>query len=367
VILDAMAGRAKKFRESILAETLLNQQSAELKDLLTRMQVFELPVPKSAIAAIVPPTSALESSLERAIALGLVECNRSRGETMYRLPHILMPLLATIEDPALYQLGLNELYRLWWRGETGCSEEQAVQLYRLAELAQSDEINIEIGVALGNTWREQGRYRDAILKWENVLEMYRKLLGTEHPYVATSLNNLASLYKSQGRYEEAEPLYRQALEMYRKLLGPEHPDVATSLNNLAELYRSQGWYEEAEALYRQTLEMYRKLLGPEHPHVATSLNNLALLYSSQGRYEEAEPLCQQSLEMRRKLLGTGHPDVATNLLTLGTLYQQQGKYPKAKALYCQALAIAHATLGPNHPHTQVMQSWLDSLPETSEP
>jgi GTPase SAR1 family protein len=150
VIFEAMAGRAKEFRESILAETLLNQQSAELKDLLTRMQVFELPVPKSAIAAIVPPTSALELSLERAIALGLVECNRSEGETMYRLPRILIPLLDTIEDPALFQLGLNELYRLWWDGKTQCNEEQGVELYRIAELAQSDEICIEIGVALGD-------------------------------------------------------------------------------------------------------------------------------------------------------------------------------------------------------------------------
>jgi tetratricopeptide (TPR) repeat protein len=409
VILDAMTGKAEKFRESILAETLLNQQSAELKDLLTRMQVFELPVPKSAIAAIVSPTSALELSLERAIALGLVECNRSGGETMYRLPRILMPLLEPIEDPALYQLGLNELYRLWWSEEMECSEEQSVELYRLAELAQSDEIFTEIGVALGDRWREQGRYRDAILKMESVLEMLRKLLGTEHPDVATSLNNLAVLYKKQGRYEEAEPLYRQALEMLRKLLGPEHPDVATSLGNLAVLYNRQGRYEEAEPFYRQCLEMKRKLLGPEHPDVATSLNNLgalyfnqgryeeaeplyrqclemcckllgtehpyvaeslnnlASLYNVQGRYEEAEPLYRQALEMRRKLLGTEHSDVASSLNNLGTLYQQQGKYPEAKTLYRQALAIAHATLGPNHPNTIHIQSSLNSLPEISEP
>jgi tetratricopeptide (TPR) repeat protein len=66
-------------------------------------------------------------------------------------------------------------------------------------------------------------------------------------------------------------------------------------------------------------------------------------------------------------LGNEHPNVANSLLNLGTLYQQQGKYPEAKALYRQALAIAHATLGPNHPNTQIMQGWLDSLPETSEP
>ncbi|WP_396687740.1 tetratricopeptide repeat protein, partial [Microcystis aeruginosa] len=44
------------------------------------------------------------------------------------------------------------------------------------------------------------------------------------------------LYRSQGRYPEAEPLYLEALDLIKRLLGDNHPGVATSLNNLAELY-----------------------------------------------------------------------------------------------------------------------------------
>ena len=55
------------------------------------------------------------------------------------------------------------------------------------------------------------------------LEMDKKLLGEEHPSVAKTLGNLASLYDAQGRHKEAEPLYLQALEMKKKLLGYEHP------------------------------------------------------------------------------------------------------------------------------------------------
>ena len=90
------------------------------------------------------------------------------------------------------------------------------------------------------------------------LSFTKRLLGEEHPYVASSLNNLAGLYRNQGRYSEAEPLYQQALEIRKRLLGEEHPDVASSLNNLAGLYDNQGRYSDAEPLYQQALELHEK-------------------------------------------------------------------------------------------------------------
>ena len=158
---------------------------------------------------------------------------------------------------------------------------------------------------------ERGRYSEAEPLYQQALEMRKRLLGDEHPDVASSLNNLANLYDSQGRYTEAEPLYQQALEMRKRLLGDEHPSVASSLNNLAALYRSQGRYTEAETLYQQALELWKRLLGDEHPSVASSLNNLAAVYRSQGRYTEAEPLYQQALEIFEQTLGTEHPYTIT--------------------------------------------------------
>ena len=71
---------------------------------------------------------------------------------------------------------------------------------------------------------------------------------------------------SQGRYEDAEPLYIQALQMNQKLLGQEHPSVATSINNLALLYKNQGRYAGSRTRSCiQALQMRQKLLGQEHP------------------------------------------------------------------------------------------------------
>ncbi|OUL28469.1 tetratricopeptide repeat protein, partial [Nostoc sp. 106C] len=85
------------------------------------------------------------------------------------------------------------------------------------------------------------------------------------------------LYDSQGRYSEAEPLYLQALSLKRRLLGEEHPSVATSLNNLAGLYDSQGRYSEAEPLYLQALGIRERQLGVNHPKTVNVRENLAYL------------------------------------------------------------------------------------------
>ncbi len=61
------------------------------------------------------------------------------------------------------------------------------------------------------------------------------------------------LYSEQGHYGEAEPLYRRALEIREKALGPDHPDVANSLNNVASLYHVQGLPLQASPFYDRTL------------------------------------------------------------------------------------------------------------------
>src|SRR5665647_650669 len=169
--------------------------------------------------------------------------------------------------------------------------------------------------------------------YEEILKILEERLGLEHPSVATTLNNLTSLYRQMGAYEKALPLYQRALDIYEKILGPEHPSVATTLNNLASLYRQMGAYEKALPLYQRALDIYEKVLGPEHPSVATTLNNLASLYRQMGAYEKALPLYQRALDIREKVLGPEHPDVATTLNNLASLYDNMGAYEKALPLY----------------------------------
>ncbi|WP_234413219.1 tetratricopeptide repeat protein [Anabaena sp. WA102] len=202
---------------------------------------------------------------------------------------------------------------------------------------------------LGRFYQGQGLYQVAEFWYQQLVKVCQIVFTNDHPYVATSLNNLAGLYRNQGKYSEAEPLYLDGLEMTKRLFTGDHPYVATSLNNLASLYYSQGKYSEAEPLYLNGLEMTKRLFTEDHPYVATSFNNLALFYHNQGKYSEAEPLYLDALEMRKRLFTGDHPDVANSLNNLANFYCNQGKYSEAEPLYLDALEMTKRLFTGDHP------------------
>ncbi|CAB1106625.1 unnamed protein product [Ectocarpus sp. CCAP 1310/34] len=172
--------------------------------------------------------------------------------------------------------------------------------------------------------------RDLIFDSQTEIRLYHaaikeKVLGPDHPSLATTLNNRAGLLEAQGKYVEAEPLYERSQAIREKSVGPEHPDVAQSLDNRAAGFfhhtrmafsnvtwtvRFRGKYAEADPLYLRAIEIGEKMLGPDHPDLATRLNNRAWLLHSQGKHNEAIPRLERASSIRRKRLGEGHHSTA---------------------------------------------------------
>ena len=50
----------------------------------------------------------------------------------------------------------------------------------------------------------EGKYPEAIYVAQNSIKLAEKTFGARDPRVATSMNNLATLYRIVGRYDDAE-------------------------------------------------------------------------------------------------------------------------------------------------------------------
>jgi len=59
------------------------------------------------------------------------------------------------------------------------------------------------------------------------------------------------------------------------LLGSDHPDVLTSRNNLAYAYAAAGRLDEAIALFKGTVVDLEGVLGADDPLTLTCRTNLA--------------------------------------------------------------------------------------------
>ena len=67
----------------------------------------------------------------------------------------------------------------------------------------------------------------------------RNQLRSDHPRVATTLNNFALVLEAQGEYAATEPLSRRNRSIYEKELGPDHRRVARSLSHLSLVLHGQ--------------------------------------------------------------------------------------------------------------------------------
>ncbi len=307
----------------------------------------------------------LERCLERGRALGLIEVfERPNALPTYRVPRLLAGLVVLPGDEeVLAKVGAEVLHHLWWESDYQYSEEQALEIHRLALVGKAGEIAVKIAALLTNQWINKSRFWDAVKICLETLEIindyrifhplaraqkelgeveaatfdYQQALATcpveDERANSAIIHNLATLYMDQGEIDQAIALYQQSLELKEKI-GDVQGKAAT-LHQLATIYANQGEIGQAIALYHQSLEIKEKI-GDVQGKAAT-LHQLAGLYVNQGEIDQAIALYQQSIKITEKI-GDVQGKAAT-LHQLAILYANQGEIDQAIALFQQSLEI----------------------------
>jgi hypothetical protein len=97
-----------------------------------------------------------------------------------------------------------------------------------------------------------------------------------------SMIEAAQTAAAAGDYPMAECLLREAATIQEATLGSLHPDLATTLNNLAFVCERTNNIAEAERGYRRAHAIAVASLGPRDPFVATSIKNLVGFCTTHG-------------------------------------------------------------------------------------
>ena len=315
-VLDRLAEEPAELREQVLAEVLVQQMDAPMREMLSRALWYELPVPKEAVLALGEEGSGV--LIGRAVALGLLE---QSVDGALRVPRVLP--LEMVEDEALAAQAAQVLYRLWWEEAESFTEAQGLEIHRLAMTGKDDNIAGILAGKLGGTWKNKSRFREAAQLCRTTLTISQNFLV---------FHQLACSEESLGEIEQAATNYQKALDLCPT---KEEKERAAMIHNLANLKADQGDVKDAITLYQESLAI-KEQIGNVQGKAAT-LHELARLKANQGDVEDAIKLYQESLDITEQI-----GDVKTKadtLHNLAGLKANQGDVEGVIALYQESLAI----------------------------
>jgi CHAT domain-containing protein/Flp pilus assembly protein TadD len=208
---------------------------------------------------------------------------------------------------------------------------------------------LAIPLILGDGSLARGYLPEAKGYYKELLEATRSFYGSQHPKMATGLNNVASRLYPHGEHQLARRYCEEALDIVRAVLGEQHLEFATVLNNLACLEGDSGDTRRSEALHLRVMDIRKQLVGTDHPAYGNSLNNLAEHYLTHGEYARAEPLLQEARRLYRKQGGRVDSDYGSVMHNLAVLQIHLGQYERAEVLLKEAIAVLRRTNGNQNP------------------
>ncbi len=192
-----------------------------------------------------------------------------------------------------------------------------------------------------------GNYQNAIVVFDDILQVDRKKFGGESKEVAKALYFLGTCYKNLGDFNKSEELYLESLAIRKKVLGEKHPDFIVSIQNLGLLYLGTGDEAKAKFYILKSIELNKSINGDSSLELGKAYNNLGIYSNRIGNIH----LAQQSFDRSNKIfkihMGPNHPLVGTGLINLGVTYMTEGNYLLAEKCFLEQIELISNALGSN--------------------
>lgn len=116
------------------------------------------------------------------------------------------------------------------------------------------------------------------------LEIRKRILPENHPYIAFGENAIATVQTWEGDYEKALPHFQKAVAIFESNFGPSHPQALMVKTNIAIIHTDIGQSRRALQIYKECLPYLEKM--QPRARIITLLN-LGSTYMTLGDFEEA--------------------------------------------------------------------------------
>ncbi|WP_327046672.1 tetratricopeptide repeat protein [Microbispora sp. NBC_01189] len=242
--------------------------------------------------------------------------------------------------------------RLFRSGDYAVAEELCRRAWRIGQgkLSDADPRLLRMTDCLAQVTHGLGNLGEARDLYEQILPVYRRAFGEDHPDTIQTMNNLGGVLMEQEEHlPQARHLYEQVVSTRLRTLGKRDNETLIAMNNLGKACRRLGDLSTAHTLAAETVRLGGELLGEEHPDNLVRMNNLAEVLRARGDLEDARALHQKVLALRREVLGEAHPANLVSMNNLARVMRLLGDTTPALHLYEESLRLARQVVGESHP------------------
>jgi serine/threonine protein kinase/Tfp pilus assembly protein PilF len=227
------------------------------------------------------------------------------------------------------------------RSREAIARSQAARDLLASSPLRSETTDLRVQMALAESYRVAGQYRDAIPAFEQASALMTALGRDDTETAGTLINNWALALHASGRPLEAEKLFLRAIEI-SKVDKAEEGVSPMLLVNYARTLRELGY--QGEAADYADLGYTRAAQAGDQLVMNQALLLRARIYREQGDLTRAQEMLSEVEPRLRIALPPGHLAFAR----LATEYAQQasarGDLPGALRLANQAVTIAEASM-----------------------
>jgi tetratricopeptide (TPR) repeat protein len=229
---------------------------------------------------------------------------------------------------------------------------QALAWDRMHEGERSPEFARDLEL-LGLTDQHAHEYDRSNRSYLRALSIRVAVQSGLHPKVSDDLNQLASNAYFQGNSAASEAYLRRALALDEKVIGPDHPDIASSLNNLARILIEGRKFREALPMLNRSVIIYLAQREGTHGDLSFIFSNRALALRGLGQDAEAEADFRRGL---RAAEAHNNRAIAPILTDLADLLCAHGKAEEALQMLARAAPIMRA----RYPDDAWRSAWVEN-------
>ncbi len=135
-------------------------------------------------------------------------------------------------------------------------------------------------------------------------------------------DGLAALEK--GQLDTAELAFLAALEQ-AEAYGRKDVRVATTCNNLASVYEGKEMYQQCLPLLNRSQRVFVAVYGTENPAVSTVLASIARVLMKQERFEEAAPILIRVIKIQQANPTTKSDVLQESMMSYATCLKKMGR------------------------------------------